>query len=68
MITHGVLVLLCVAPRDYNAMCKDYYTLQFMDPSIDTSPIAPALQVSLMMPASSRVCSRQCCLCNAEMS
>jgi hypothetical protein len=26
-------------------MCKDYYTLQFMDPSIDTSPIAPALQV-----------------------
>lgn len=30
--------------RDYKAMCKDYYTLQFMDPSIDTSPIAPALQ------------------------
>jgi hypothetical protein len=26
-------------------MCKDYYTLQFMDPAIDTSPIAPALQV-----------------------
>lgn len=24
-------------------MCKDYYTLQFMDPSVDTSPIAPAL-------------------------
>ena len=22
---------------------QDYYTLQFMDPSIDTSPIAPAL-------------------------
>jgi hypothetical protein len=41
-----VVVLLCVASRDYNAMCKDYYTLQFMDPSIDTSPIAPALQVS----------------------
>ena len=29
--------------RDYDAMCKDYYTLQFMDPSIDTAPIAPAL-------------------------
>lgn len=27
-------------------MCRDYYTLQFMDPSIDTAPIAPALQVS----------------------
>jgi len=27
-------------------MCRDYYTLQFMDPSIDTRPIAPALQVS----------------------
>lgn len=22
---------------------QDYYTLQFMDPSVDTSPIAPAL-------------------------
>ncbi|WIA09229.1 hypothetical protein OEZ85_008638 [Tetradesmus obliquus] len=30
--------------RDYDAMCRDYYTLQFMDPSIDTAPIAPALQ------------------------
>eukprot|EP00878_Enallax_costatus_P031030 GHUV01033859.1.p1 GENE.GHUV01033859.1~~GHUV01033859.1.p1 ORF type:complete len:615 (+),score=219.69 GHUV01033859.1:1031-2875(+) len=30
--------------RDYEAMCRDYYTLQFMDPSIDTAPIAPALQ------------------------
>eukprot|EP00798_Chlamydomonas_sp_ICE-L_P023264 gene23264-30493_t len=29
--------------RDYDAMCKDYYTLQFMDRSVDTSPIAPAL-------------------------
>jgi predicted unusual protein kinase regulating ubiquinone biosynthesis (AarF/ABC1/UbiB family) len=29
--------------RDYLAMCRDYYTLQFMDPAIDTSPIAPAL-------------------------
>lgn len=29
--------------RDYEAMCWDYYTLEFMDPSIDTSPIAPAL-------------------------
>ncbi len=25
--------------------CRDYYTLQFMDPSIDTSPIAPELAV-----------------------
>jgi predicted unusual protein kinase regulating ubiquinone biosynthesis (AarF/ABC1/UbiB family) len=25
-------------------MCRDYYTLQFMDPSVDTQPIAPALQ------------------------
>lgn len=24
-------------------MCRDYYTLQFMDPSVDTRPIAPAL-------------------------
>ncbi len=29
--------------RDYEAMCSDYYTLQFMDRSVDTSPIAPAL-------------------------
>eukprot|EP01025_Chloroclados_australasicus_P004662 TRINITY_DN1120_c1_g1_i6.p1 TRINITY_DN1120_c1_g1~~TRINITY_DN1120_c1_g1_i6.p1 ORF type:complete len:509 (-),score=75.44 TRINITY_DN1120_c1_g1_i6:416-1753(-) len=29
--------------RDYEAMCQDYYKLQFMDPSIDTSPIAPSL-------------------------
>ena len=29
--------------RDYQAMCRDYYTLKFMDPSVDTSPIAPAL-------------------------
>ena len=29
--------------RDYLAMCKDYYKLEFMDPSVDTSPIAPAL-------------------------
>jgi hypothetical protein len=25
-------------------MCRDYYTLQFMDPSVDTAPIAPALR------------------------
>ena len=25
------------------AMCRDYYALEFIDPSIDTSPIAPAL-------------------------
>ncbi|PSC69892.1 putative aarF domain-containing kinase chloroplastic [Micractinium conductrix] len=29
--------------RDYYAMCLDYYTLDFMDPSVDTTPIAPAL-------------------------
>jgi len=29
--------------RDYAAMCNDYYALDFMDPSVDTSPIAPAL-------------------------
>lgn len=29
--------------RDYQAMCRDYYALDFMDPSVDTSPIAPAL-------------------------
>eukprot|EP00887_Chlorella_sp_A99_P005015 scaffold4.g5015.t1 len=29
--------------RDYLAMCLDYYQLEFMDPSVDTTPIAPAL-------------------------
>lgn len=29
--------------RDYLAMCMDYYALDFMDPSVDTTPIAPAL-------------------------
>lgn len=29
--------------KDYLAMCQDYYKLEFMDPSVDTSPIAPAL-------------------------
>ena len=29
--------------RDYQAMCRDYYTLDFMDRSVDTTPIAPAL-------------------------
>lgn len=29
--------------RDYQAMCRDYYTLEFMDRSVDTSPIAPSL-------------------------
>ncbi|KAG1659167.1 hypothetical protein FOA52_007548 [Chlamydomonas sp. UWO 241] len=29
--------------RDYDAMCRDYYTLEFMDRSVDTTPIAPAL-------------------------
>lgn len=27
------------------AMCRDYYALDFMDPSIDTAPIAPSLAV-----------------------
>jgi hypothetical protein len=31
--------------RDYLAMCRDYYTLEFMARDIDTAPIAPALQV-----------------------
>jgi len=29
--------------RDYLAMCEDYYELDFMDKSVDTAPIAPAL-------------------------
>ena len=29
--------------RDYLAMCTDYYELDFMDRTVDTSPIAPAL-------------------------
>jgi len=29
--------------RDYLAMCNDYYDLGFMDRSVDTRPIAPAL-------------------------
>lgn len=29
--------------RDYAAMCRDYYILDFVDPSVDTSPIAPEL-------------------------
>jgi len=29
--------------RDYLAMCEDYYELDFMDRSVDTRPIAPAL-------------------------
>ena len=29
--------------RDYLAMCYDYYTLDFMDSTVDTTPIAPAL-------------------------
>lgn len=29
--------------RDYPAMCTDYYALDFMDRSVDTAPIAPAL-------------------------
>ncbi|GFR42152.1 hypothetical protein Agub_g3004 [Astrephomene gubernaculifera] len=29
--------------RDYEAMCRDYYALQFVEPCVDTSPLAPAL-------------------------
>lgn len=29
--------------RDYEAMCRDYYILEFVDRSVDTSPIAPEL-------------------------
>mmetsp|Transcript_12548 Transcript_12548/g.18750 ORF Transcript_12548/g.18750 Transcript_12548/m.18750 type:complete len:797 (+) Transcript_12548:48-2438(+) len=29
--------------RDYEAMCEDYYDLEFMDRKVDTQPIAPAL-------------------------
>jgi predicted unusual protein kinase regulating ubiquinone biosynthesis (AarF/ABC1/UbiB family) len=29
--------------RDYRAMAKDYYALGFLEPTVDTSPIAPAL-------------------------
>ncbi|KAK9835785.1 hypothetical protein WJX74_007919 [Apatococcus lobatus] len=29
--------------KDFKAMCRDYYALEFIDRSIDTSPIAPAL-------------------------
>jgi predicted unusual protein kinase regulating ubiquinone biosynthesis (AarF/ABC1/UbiB family) len=30
--------------RDYLAMCQDYYALDFIDRSVDTRPIAPALE------------------------
>lgn len=30
--------------RDYEAMARDYYALDFISPDIDTSPIAPALK------------------------
>lgn len=30
-------------PLPVQAMCMDYYTLDFMDPGVDTTPIAPAL-------------------------
>lgn len=30
--------------RDYEAMARDYYALDFISPEIDTSPIAPALK------------------------
>ena len=39
IIAHGVHLV----NRDYLAMCLDYYALDFMDPSVDTTPIAPAL-------------------------
>ncbi|XP_057960557.1 protein ACTIVITY OF BC1 COMPLEX KINASE 3, chloroplastic isoform X3 [Malania oleifera] len=30
--------------RDYEAMAQDYYTLDFLSPDVDISPIVPALQ------------------------
>jgi aarF domain-containing kinase len=30
--------------RQYAAMCRDYYALGFVDASVDTAPIAPALE------------------------
>jgi predicted unusual protein kinase regulating ubiquinone biosynthesis (AarF/ABC1/UbiB family) len=30
--------------RDYEAMARDYYTLDFLAPDVDVSPIVPALQ------------------------
>eukprot|EP00471_Norrisiella_sphaerica_P006335 CAMPEP_0184480298 /NCGR_PEP_ID=MMETSP0113_2-20130426/1791_1 /TAXON_ID=91329 /ORGANISM="Norrisiella sphaerica, Strain BC52" /LENGTH=757 /DNA_ID=CAMNT_0026858683 /DNA_START=345 /DNA_END=2621 /DNA_ORIENTATION=- len=30
--------------RDYDAMCQDYYALDFVPPEVDTRPIAPALE------------------------
>mmetsp|Transcript_2170 Transcript_2170/g.7574 ORF Transcript_2170/g.7574 Transcript_2170/m.7574 type:complete len:659 (+) Transcript_2170:757-2733(+) len=30
--------------RDYDAMARDYYALDFLDESVDVSPIAPALE------------------------
>ncbi len=30
--------------RDYDAMARDYYALDFLSPDVDVSPIAPALQ------------------------
>tara|TARA_B110000459_G_C16601625_1_gene491359 strand:- start:150 stop:2216 length:2067 start_codon:yes stop_codon:yes gene_type:complete len=29
--------------RDYEAMARDYYALEFLDPSVDVTPIVPAL-------------------------
>jgi aarF domain-containing kinase len=29
--------------RDYEAMCRDYWDLDFLDRDVDTSPIAPEL-------------------------
>jgi predicted unusual protein kinase regulating ubiquinone biosynthesis (AarF/ABC1/UbiB family) len=29
--------------RDYEAMARDYYNLEFLDPSVDVTPIVPAL-------------------------
>lgn len=37
------LILLIYRACLVQAMCRDYYTLQFMDPSVDTAPIAPSL-------------------------
>eukprot|EP00466_Bigelowiella_natans_P004755 jgi/Bigna1/38671/e_gw1.27.89.1 len=45
LLCYGVCMHVCVhlVNRDYDAMCEDYYDLDFMSPEVDTKPIAPAL-------------------------
>ena len=47
-------------------MCYDYYTLDFMDPAIDTTPIAPALaaffdDVLQVLRCAAPCCAVTCC-------